>query len=44
MEIWKNKTIEWMKNINIDELLEEYTFNLDIFTDIDDKLLDIYPK
>lgn len=32
------------QKINIDDLLIEYNFEIDTFTEMDDRLLSIYPK
>nr|DAH83141.1 MAG TPA: hypothetical protein [Bacteriophage sp.]DAV91397.1 MAG TPA: hypothetical protein [Bacteriophage sp.]DAZ42947.1 MAG TPA: hypothetical protein [Caudoviricetes sp.] len=32
------------QKINIDDLLIEYNFEIDTFTEMDDRLLAIYPK
>ena len=32
------------QKINIDDLLIEYNFEMDTFTEMDDRLLSIYPK
>ena len=33
-----------MKEINIEELLNEYTLDYSLFTDMDDRLMELYPK
>ena len=38
------KSIENFQKINIDELLEEYDLDFGLFTDIDDRLLEIADK
>ena len=36
--------IDLMKAINIEELLNEYDLDYSLFTNMDDRLLSIYPK
>lgn len=39
------KTIELKnKEINIDAILEEYCIDTSIFSEMDDRLIEIYPK
>lgn len=46
MQHMKNitNTIQNSQKINIDELLEDYKLDLSLFTDLDDRLLDIAEK